>query len=145
MSRTLVQWFAASALVCFAVVAIAADVPQGLDQTGKPDLKSAGPLTFGPEGVLFVGDPQGAALFAIAAPAAKAAGPAVFKLEGIDAKVAALIGAKAADILINDMAVQPGTGLASGSRPPPGRARVAMASSARAARSTTTSPAPTAT
>ena len=26
---------------------------------------SAGPLAFGPEGVLFIGDPQGAAIFAI--------------------------------------------------------------------------------
>ena len=32
---------------------------------GTPDLKSAGPLAFGPEGILFVGDPQGAAVFAL--------------------------------------------------------------------------------
>ena len=28
---------------------------------GTPDLKSAGPLAFGPHGLLLVGDPQGAA------------------------------------------------------------------------------------
>ena len=33
--------------------------------TGTPDIKSAGPLAFGPDGILFVGDPKGAAIFAI--------------------------------------------------------------------------------
>jgi hypothetical protein len=32
---------------------------------GAPDLKSAGQLAFGPDGVLFVGDAKGAAVFAI--------------------------------------------------------------------------------
>ena len=32
---------------------------------GSPDIKSVGPLAFGPEGVLFVGDNVGAAIFAI--------------------------------------------------------------------------------
>ena len=32
---------------------------------GSPDLKSAGSLAFGPEGILFVGDSQAAAVFAI--------------------------------------------------------------------------------
>src|SRR3954469_16695888 len=36
-----------------------------LDKKGTPDIKSAGPLTFGPDGILFVGDTQGAALFAV--------------------------------------------------------------------------------
>ena len=86
----------------------------GLDQTGKPDLKSVGPLAFGPEGVLFVGDPQGAAIFAIGIePASKSSAPvAEYKLEGIGAKLAALLGTKAEDLLINDLAVQPGTGIA---------------------------------
>ncbi|MEX2174620.1 MAG: hypothetical protein WD872_09685 [Pirellulaceae bacterium] len=93
-------------------VATAADV-QGLGETGKPDLKSAGPLAFGPKGVLFVADPQGAAVFAIGvgeAPKAALAGD--FKLEGVDGKVAALLGTTAADISINDLAVEPGTGIA---------------------------------
>ena len=32
---------------------------------GKADLKSAGALAFGPEGILFVGDTAGAAIFAL--------------------------------------------------------------------------------
>ncbi len=100
------------ALALSAGVALAADVA-GLGEVGKPDLKSAGPLTFGPKGVLFVGDPQGAAVFAIGvgqAPEAPIGGE--FKLEGVDAKVAALLGTSAGDIMINDVAVEPGTKIA---------------------------------
>ena len=46
-------------------VGMASAAPAGLDKTGKPDLKSAGPLAFGPKGVLFIGDPQGAQIFVI--------------------------------------------------------------------------------
>jgi hypothetical protein len=95
-----------------ASTAAAADV-KGLTETGKPDLKSAGPLAFGPKGVLFVGDRQGAAIFAIGVgEAPKAALGDGFKLEGVDGKVAAVLGTTAADILINDVAVEPGTGIA---------------------------------
>jgi hypothetical protein len=91
----------------------AAEKTAGLDQTGKPDLKSAGPLAFGPDGVLFVGDTQGASLFAIGVePGAKAAKGAEFHVEGINTKLAELLGTKPADILINDMAVQPGSEIA---------------------------------
>ena len=41
-----------------AAMAMAAEPSASLKQ-GKPDLKSAGPLAFGPEGILFVGDTQG--------------------------------------------------------------------------------------
>ena len=51
--------------ICLAVpVALGAERAGGLKE-GKPDLKSAGPLAFGPDGILFVGDTAGAALFAI--------------------------------------------------------------------------------
>jgi hypothetical protein len=96
-----------------AVTASAADAPKGLSEVGKPDLKSAGPLAFGPKGVLFVGDPQGAQIFAIgvsAAPSAPIEGD--FKLEDVAGKVAAVLGTTAGDIQINDLAVEPGTGLA---------------------------------
>jgi hypothetical protein len=110
MFRRFTTWMTAGALLGLALVAQAADAPKGLDQTGKPDIQSAGPLTFGPDGVLFVGDPKGAALFAIAIPSPKTEGGATLKVEGIDAKIAGLLGTKAADLLINDMAVQPKTG-----------------------------------
>jgi len=87
--------------------------PAGLDQNGKPDLKSAGPMTFGPKGVLFVGDTQGAQIFALDVGTAPS-NPigSGFKLEGADAKIAALLGTKADDITINDVVVEPGTNIA---------------------------------
>ena len=96
-----------------ALAAVANAAPAGLDQTGKPDLKSAGPLAFGPKGVLFVGDPQGAQIVAIDVGTAPT-NPigADFKLEGADAKIAALLGTKADDITINDVVVEPGTNIA---------------------------------
>ena len=93
-------------------IATAADI-KGLTESGKPDLKSAGPLAFGPKGVLFVGDAQGAAIFAIGVgEAPKAALGDGFKLEGVDGKVASVLGTTAADITINDVAIEPGTGIA---------------------------------
>lgn len=101
------------ALGLVAGVAIAAEGPAGLSEVGKPDLKSAGPLAFGPKGVLFVGDPQGAAVFAIGVGQAPEApiGDG-FKLEGVNAKIAALLGTTPGDVLINDVAVEPGTNVA---------------------------------
>lgn len=92
--------------------ATAAEKIEGLDKSGKPELKSAGPLAFGPPGVLFVGDSQGASLFAIGVDPGAPAKPAPLKLEGLDAKLAGLLGAESKNVLINDIAVQPGTGIA---------------------------------
>jgi hypothetical protein len=101
------------ALALAAGAALAADSAPGLTETGKPDLKSAGPLAFGPKGVLFVGDPLGAAIFAIGVgEAPNSPIGAEFKLEGVDAKVAAVLGTEAGDLLINDVAVEPGTKIA---------------------------------
>src|SRR5262245_61363541 len=48
----------------FASPLLAAEPIAGFTQ-GTADLKSAGPLAFGPNGVLFIGDPQASAVFAI--------------------------------------------------------------------------------
>jgi hypothetical protein len=89
----------------------AADLTASLHQ-GKPDLKSIGPIAFGPEGVLFIGDPQGAAVFAVDTadrPAQPATG--AVKVEGIDGKVASLLGTDAKQLMINGLAVNPASGL----------------------------------
>jgi hypothetical protein len=113
MSRVL-QWGCVLSLVLAAGIAQAVDAPKGLDQVGKPDLKSAGPLAFGPKGVLFVGDPAGAAIFAIGVGTNAESAPlgADFQLEGVNAKVAAALGTTAEDVMINDVAVEPGTSIA---------------------------------
>ncbi|MFN0017990.1 MAG: hypothetical protein ACKVP0_07010 [Pirellulaceae bacterium] len=99
-----------SSVAAFALVATGLAADAGLKEAGKADLKSAGPIAFGPPGVLFVADPQGAAIFAIGVESPAKADVKEVKVDGIDAKVAAALGTKAADITINDLAVQPGTG-----------------------------------
>ncbi len=75
---------------------------------GAVTFKSAGPLAFGPEGILFVADTKAAAIVAIATGDTKAAGGAgTLKVEGINQKIAALLGTAADQILINDMAINP--------------------------------------
>ncbi len=74
--------------------------------TGKPALKSAGQLTFGPDGVLFIADSMGTAVYAIhLEDKDKPPAEELPRIEGIDDQVAALLGTTAADVLINDLAV----------------------------------------
>ncbi len=75
---------------------------------GAVTLKSAGPITFGPDGVLLVADAKSAAIVAIETgdtKSDKSAKP--LKAEGINTKVAALLGTTADQIIITDMAVNP--------------------------------------
>lgn len=104
-------WATLPALVLgLAAVAAAAD---GLDQTGKPDLKSAGPLAFGPKGVLFVGDPIGAQIVAIGLPASETTPiGGDFKLEGLADKLGGVLGIPGTDVRINDIAVDPASKVA---------------------------------
>jgi len=89
-----------------------ADLTAGLKK-GSVDLKSAGPLAFGPQGILFVGDPQGGAIYAIdTGDRAAADTKARPKVEGIDAKVASLLGTEANAVQIKDVAVNPISGTA---------------------------------
>lgn len=75
---------------------------------GKPVFKSMGPLAFGPDGVLFIADAKEAAITAVATGDAKASSDAKpLKVEGINTKVAALLGTSADQILIDDMVVNP--------------------------------------
>ena len=76
-------------------------------RVGKAELRSAGPLAFGPDGVLFVGDPMGASVFALDTGDTKAVKGAGAEISGLSAKVAALLGSTEDQILINDMAVNP--------------------------------------
>ncbi|HEY4309269.1 MAG TPA: hypothetical protein VGN12_07435 [Pirellulales bacterium] len=90
--------------------AAAASLTSGMKK-GTPDLKSAGPATFAPEGVLLVGDTLGAMIYAIATgdTSSGTAGQPVI-VDKVDEKIAALLGIATAEILINDLAVNPETG-----------------------------------
>lgn len=80
---------------------------------GTPDLKSAGALAFGPDGLLLVGDSTGGAIFAIET---GDRGPrpenAEFQVQKLDEKVAATLGTTSKNILINDLALNPASGRA---------------------------------
>jgi hypothetical protein len=99
-------WIASFAIACFVTSTVRAEM-----MTGKPQIKLAGPLAFSPEGVLFIGDPQSAAVFAVeTGETAGDPNKAEVNVESIDAKVAAALGTTPDDILINDLAVNPASG-----------------------------------
>ena len=105
------HWALAPALVLCLSAALAA--AEGLDQTGNPGLKSAGPLAFGPKGVLFIGDPIGAQIVAIGVPAGEATPiGADFKLEALSDKLGGVLGIPGGEVRINDVAVDPATKVA---------------------------------
>ena len=76
---------------------------------GKAAFKSMSQLAFGPEGILFIADTKAAAVVAIATGDTKpaAADSNAMKVEGIDKKLASLLGTAADQILILDLAVNP--------------------------------------
>jgi len=67
-------------------------------------------LTFGPDGVLFIGDPVGAAVFAVQTGDTKAAGAGAVEVERLDAKIAAVLGTTDKDVRIQDVKVNPASG-----------------------------------
>src|SRR5262245_19175781 len=75
--------------------------------SGKVDLKSAGALAFGPDGVLFVGDSMGGAVVALDTADRTPARTASINVEGLDQKIAALVGVTPDQIMVNDLAVNP--------------------------------------
>jgi hypothetical protein len=96
-------------LACGAVAgaAFAASPTAGMNE-GKADLKSVGPIAFGPEGVLFAADTKSAAIFAIATgDTAPASGSPQLKVEAINVKLGALLGTAADQLTIDDLAVNP--------------------------------------
>jgi hypothetical protein len=73
-----------------------------------PQLKSAGPIAFGPEGILFVADTSDSAIYALATDdqtPAPASGS--LKIERINEKIAGLLGTTPQQIVISDLAVNP--------------------------------------
>jgi hypothetical protein len=88
-------------------LAHAASLTAGM-QEGKPVLKSMSQLTFGPEGILFVADTKAAAIVAIATgDTSGKASDKPLKIEGINQKIAALLGTTADQVTIDDLTVNP--------------------------------------
>ncbi|HET6881726.1 MAG TPA: hypothetical protein VFI31_16300, partial [Pirellulales bacterium] len=95
-----------------AISAPAAESIQGLDQQGQPDLKSAGPMAFGPDGILFIGDPASAAVFAIDTGERSGNRGDPIDRPAINQQIAAVLGCSPEQVLINDLAVNPLSGTA---------------------------------
>jgi len=75
---------------------------------GTPEIKSIGSLAFGPEGVLFVGDSQGGAVFALDfRDNTENTENEGLEVQDIDEKIASMLGTTAKDIQIHDLAVNP--------------------------------------
>ena len=114
MRRTIV-WISLAVAVCLTIALgltlTAARQPASptIELTaGKVGLKSAGALAFGPSGVLFVGDSAAGMLVAIDTEDTKAPASAVkINVNGVDAKIAALVGISANQLVVNDVAVNP--------------------------------------
>jgi hypothetical protein len=77
-------------------------------QAGRADLRSAGPITFGPAGILFLADNVSAKVFAVdVADPGPAGGSEQFDLENVDSRVGSFLGCEPGDVVIRDMAVHP--------------------------------------
>jgi hypothetical protein len=77
-------------------------------QVGTPALSSAGAITFGPEGILFVADNAAATIFAIhVGDDATSAEPV--EVAALDTRVGSLLGVAREDVRIAGMAVHPGS------------------------------------
>lgn len=96
----------ALALICALAAAGAATDPAVSLKEGKAALESAGPLAFGPGGILFVGDTKGAALWALDT-GDRTAGSGSINVSGLQEKVAAMLGTAPDQVAINDMIVNP--------------------------------------
>src|SRR5215510_13977840 len=88
---------------------MAAGVPVAAADAG-PQMTSIGPLTFGPDGVLFAADTQAATIYALElgdkATGAKAGAADV---ASIDQKIASVLGTAAGAVAVKDLVIHPVT------------------------------------
>ena len=107
------NWIRFVAVTCFAAAMVFTTAAARNSATsslipGKVQLTSAGPLAFGPDGVLFVGDSISGQVVALDTNDHTAARSGVkIDVQGIDVKIAALAGVTPDQIVINDMKVNP--------------------------------------
>src|SRR5476651_1972468 len=98
---------AVSGVLLFAGINHKPALPYGFT-SGTPQIKSITALTFGPTGVLFIGDSQNAEVFALDTKDTKKMAVAnAYDVKNIDVKIAAALGTTKENITITDMAVNP--------------------------------------
>lgn len=74
---------------------------------GNPSIGSISALSFGNDGILFIGDARNATVYAVQTNDTKSGNTADISIEGIDEKIAAALGTQKQNITITDMAVNP--------------------------------------
>jgi len=108
MRRLLATLVALSALALVGQTPAAESDPLASLKSGVVVLKSAGPLAFGPQGILLIGDPTAATIYAVDTnDRSTATTKDSVKIEGINEKVASLLGTEAKEAEIKDLAVNP--------------------------------------
>ena len=95
----------ATSVCCAAALSFAAGINM---PAGKVELKSAGALAMGPDGILFVGDSAGGQIVALDVDdRTPSKSGASLEIKGVNEKVAAMLGTAADQILIQDVVVNP--------------------------------------
>ena len=111
MNRRIIGGCFALALLALLIAVADTTKPASLTASlapGKVELKSAGALAFGPDGILFVGDSTGGSVAEIDTnDRVEARSAAKVNVEGIDTKIAAMAGVTPDQIAINDVKVNP--------------------------------------
>ncbi|MFM9066330.1 MAG: hypothetical protein ACKOUR_03195, partial [Planctomycetota bacterium] len=80
-------------------------------KAGKVELKSAGPLAFGPQGILFVGDTKAATVWALDTGDTQGdASQVKLTIDGLTGKIATLLKVSADQVQVNEMLVNPASG-----------------------------------
>lgn len=94
-------------LLCCAIATIMVAAPT-LNTSGAPDIKSVNALTFGPDGILFIGDSENARIFAIETGDTEMRSEVEdVDIKQIDKKIAEALGTSVDNITIQDMAINP--------------------------------------
>jgi hypothetical protein len=95
-----------TALLAGAIAVVSFNKPEKATVTAA-DVKSISAITFGPDGILFIGDSKNATVFAVATKDTKKGKASAYDIKNIDQKIAASLGTEVANITITDMAVNP--------------------------------------
>ena len=74
---------------------------------GNPEIGSINALTFGPEGILFIGDSKSAQIMAVDLSAHPTANNEKISIKKLDVKLAEMLGASVDEVQITDMVVNP--------------------------------------
>src|SRR5262245_2493071 len=106
---TRLRLLAAVTALAFVPAVLADETATGLKK-GTPPLKQAGPMTFGPDGVLFVADAPAATIYAISTGDTKPADVKSLSVAKIDEAIGGMLGTTGSDVVINDMKVNPLSG-----------------------------------